>query len=185
MCVLVEFDELKLGVDEQGRARSFFPDDPEKRRWVPIYRRTQYSTSEHGVARQQFPLTLAWAFTHWKSQGMNLPLARIRIGARVAAMAGVGYVAVSRVTHLRKLIFDVDLPPWEVFQQARDKAAFRSRRRFELRLQARFSRTLRKYGFCEADPWTRKEAVGAEVAEWSACEGPGAKECDLEDGREL
>ena len=77
-------------------------------------------------------------------------------------MPGVGYVAVSRVKHFRKLVFDVDLPAWETFQEACHKARFRSRRRFELRLQARFSRTLRKYGFCEADPWTREEAAAAE-----------------------
>ena len=89
-----------------------------------------------------------------------LQRARIRLGAKVAAVAGVGYVAISRVEHLRRLIFDVDLPPWEVFQEARHKAAFRQRRRFDLRLQAEFSRTLRKYGFCEADPWTKEEAAG-------------------------
>ena len=155
ICVLVEFDELKLPADAHGRVLSFFPDDPDKRRWVPVYRRTHHSTTEAGVARKQFPLTLAWAFTHWKSQGMNLPLARARVGARVAAMPGVAYVAFSRVKHPRQLLFDTDLPPWEVFQRARTTERFRSRRRFELRLQARFSRTLRKYGFCEANPWTR------------------------------
>ena len=73
---------------------------------------------------------------------MNLALARARIGARVAAMPGVAYVAVSRVKHPRHLVFDTDLPSWEVFQRARTTERFRSRRRFELRLQARFSRTL-------------------------------------------
>ena len=92
---------------------------------------------------------------------MTLQRARIRLGAKVAAVTGVGYVAVSRVKHLRNLVFDIDLPPWEVFQQARYSPAFRSRRRFDLGLQAKFSRTLRKYGFCEADPWTREEAAGA------------------------
>ena len=77
-------------------------------------------------------------------------------------MPGVGFVAVSRVKHIRNLVFDVDLPAWETFQEACHKARFRLRRRYELRLQARFSRTLRKYGFCEADPWTREEAAAAE-----------------------
>lgn len=161
LCVLVEFDELNLK-DEHGNVLSFFPDDPDKQRWVPIYRKKESSSSEEGVARQQFPLTLAWAFTHWKSQGMNLALARARIGAKVAGQPGVGYVSVSRVKHPRHLVFDADLPPWSAFQKARETEKFRVRLRFELRLQARFSRTLRKYGFCRADPWTREEAAAAE-----------------------
>ena len=58
LCVLVEFDEVNFK-DEQGRPRTFFPDDPAKRNWVPVLRSTQYSSSESGVARQQLPLTLA------------------------------------------------------------------------------------------------------------------------------
>ena len=120
LCVLVEFDELLLPLDEHGKRLSFFPDDSDKQRWVPIYREKESSSSEPGIARQQFPLTLAWAFTHWKSQGMNLPLARARIGERVAGIPGVGYVAVSRVKHPRHLVFDTDLPSWSAFQKARE-----------------------------------------------------------------
>ena len=49
-----------------------------------------------------------------------------------------------------------------MFQDAQWKANFRARRRFEWRLSAKASRTLRKYGFCRADPWTRQEAAIAE-----------------------
>ena len=38
LCVLVEFDEVNLK-DEQGKPLTFFPDDYEKRRWIPIYRK--------------------------------------------------------------------------------------------------------------------------------------------------
>ena len=45
--------------------------------------------------------------------------------------------------------------------KARRTLAFRERRRFELRQEAKASKTLRKYGFCEADSWTREEAAVA------------------------
>ena len=67
ICVFVEFEDVDLGTDEQGRPRSYFPDEPEKRKWIPIYRETAYSVSEQDVCRKQFPLTLAWALTHWKA----------------------------------------------------------------------------------------------------------------------
>ena len=72
LCVFVEFDSVNLGVDEAGRPRSFFPDDPVRRNWVPIFRQKVSSTVEEHVARENFPLQLAWALTHWKAQGMTL-----------------------------------------------------------------------------------------------------------------
>ena len=42
--------------------------------------------------------------------------------------------------------------------QAPRSLAFRERKRFELRQEAKASRTLRRYGFCEADVWTEEEA---------------------------
>ena len=42
--------------------------------------------------------------------------------------------------------------------KAKKTPAFRERKRFELRARARASRTLRKYGYCEADVWTGEEA---------------------------
>ena len=48
-----------------------------------------------------------------------------------------------------------------MFQEAQYKANFRARRRFELRLRALASNTLRKYGFCEADLWSEVESVAA------------------------
>ena len=76
LCVFVEFDSVNLGDGADGRPRSFFPDDPVRRNWVPIFRQTASSTTEEHVKREQFPLTLAWALTHWKAQGMTLARAR-------------------------------------------------------------------------------------------------------------
>ena len=44
---------------------------------------------------------------------------------------------------------------------ARRKPTYRARRRFELRQEAAASRTLRKYGFCEADVWLPDERKAA------------------------
>ena len=72
-------------------------------------------------------------------------------------------MAVPRVKHVEHIVFEEDLPPWEAFQEAKLETSFRDRRRMELRLLARFSRTPRKYGFCERDPWTEREADVAEA----------------------
>ena len=83
ICVFVEFDSVNLGVDEAGQPRSFFPDDPpagqpgSRRNWVPIFRQKVSSTVEEHVARENFPLQLAWALTHQKAQGMTMRRARI------------------------------------------------------------------------------------------------------------
>ena len=117
---------------------------------------------DRSIIRQQFPLTLAWAVTHWKAQGMTLKRARIRIGRNVAGQPGVAFVAITRVGHPWHLMFDTDLPDFDTFDQAKYKEEFRSRERYELRLKAKASATLRRYGFCAADPWEREEAAVAE-----------------------
>jgi hypothetical protein len=69
VCVIVEFDELKLPDDlSMGEG---------KKRWVPIFHEKTFSGAEEKVTRKQFPLTLAWALTHWKAQGMTLRKVRI------------------------------------------------------------------------------------------------------------
>ncbi len=171
-CVVVDFDDVTLGVDERGTRRSFFPEDPSRARWVPIFGQTKSSNLEENVSREQFPLTLAWALTHWKAQGMTLRRARVHLGQRTVRIAGIAFVAVTRVKHPSHLVFEQDLPDWEVFQAAMHTANFRGRQRFELRLQAAASRTLRRYGFCAADRWTRDDAAMAEeLLRWLQARG--------------
>ena len=165
ICVFVEFDDVHLGEDSSAGRRSFFPGDVEKSRWIPIYRKETSSESEENVVRKQFPLELAWALTHWKAQGMTLPRVRISMGSKTAGQVGVGMVAVTRVKHVRHLVFEKDLSAWEDFQQAKFSADFRGRQRFMLRLRAKFSRTLRRYGrILRAPPerWSDREVEGAE-----------------------
>ncbi len=162
LAVIVEFDEVNLD-GPNGERRSFFS-EPGRERWVPIYHSAPVAASSDAeITREQFPLTLAWALTHWKAQGMTLRRVRICMRSGAAGIAGIGYVAITRVKHVEHVVFEEDLPPWEAFQEAKLKPGFRQRRRMELRLLARFSRTLRKYGSCARDLWTQQERDVAEA----------------------
>ena len=93
---VVEFNEVNLGCDAQGAARTFFPGEPDRVNWVPIFPQETFSNRDEGVRREQFPLVLAWAITHWKAQGMTLRRVRVHLSARSAAVPGVAFVAVTR-----------------------------------------------------------------------------------------
>ena len=55
LCVIVEFDEVKL-----PDGRTFFPREQGKERWIPIFRAAPVvSQSDDQITREQFPLTLA------------------------------------------------------------------------------------------------------------------------------
>ena len=83
-----------------------FPGEPGKERRFPIFRAAPVvSQSDDNITREQFSLTLAWALTHWKAQGMTLARVRIRMSKRTAAAPGIAFVAITRVKHIRHLIF--------------------------------------------------------------------------------
>ena len=157
LCMLIEFDDVNVR-DEHGRPRSFFSDDePEKSRWVPIFKQTVWSLKDEGVSREQYPLVLAWALTHWKAQGMTLAAARVHLSAKTVGVAGLAFVACTRVRHPWDLVFEEDLPEFEEFMKAKKTPAFRRRRRWELRLQHRASETIRRYGFARKMSGGRKK----------------------------
>ena len=160
LCLIVEFDDVNLR-DEHGVLRSFFPGEPEKARWVPIFKKDVWSSNDEGVCRSQFPLVLAWALTHWKAQGMTLAGARVHLSQKTVGVPGLAFVACTRVRHPWDLVFENDLPEYEHFMKARNTPAFRRRKRWELRLQQRASNTIRKYKFCEEDEWRPDEAAAA------------------------
>ena len=160
LCCIVDFDDVNLK-DENGVPRTFFPGEPDKARWVPVFKKDVHSSNDEGVYRSQFPLVLAWALTHWKAQGMTLRAARVYLSAKTVAMPGLAFVACTRVRHPWDLVFENDLPEYEHFMKARATKAFRRRKRWELRLQQRASTTLRKYRFCEEDEWSKDEADAA------------------------
>ena len=164
---MIKLDET--AVDDDGKTyvvtrRRFFEDvDGEDRsRWVPIFHAEGESKVDKNVSRVQFPLVLAWALTHWKAQGMSLRRARVSMGSTVAGTVGVGLVALTRVGHPWHVALETDLPAYEAFAAARVKPEFRSRQRFKLRMLAKWSRTIRKYGFYERDRWEREDSVLAD-----------------------
>ena len=63
--VIVEFDNVDLGRDRTGQRRSFFPGDDSRAKWVPVQRQSGSANGMEHVTREQFPLILAWALTHW------------------------------------------------------------------------------------------------------------------------
>ena len=161
LCCIVEFDDVNFK-DENGVLRTFFPGEPEKARWVPVFRKEVHSCSDEGVYRLQFPLVLAWALTHWKAQGMMLAGFRVHLSQKTVGVAVVAFVASTRVRHPWDLVIEDDLPDYEDLMKARGTVAFRRRRRWELRLQECASITLRKYGFCSEDDWSKDECEAAD-----------------------
>ena len=55
-------------------------------------------------SRLQFPLSLAWAITAHKSQGLTISKAVIDLGKREFA-AGLSFVSISRVRSLNDILF--------------------------------------------------------------------------------
>ena len=70
---------------------------------TPVTATVSVSNSVH--ERQQLPLTLAWALTIYKSQGMTLEKAWIDLGKKETTL-GMTYVALSRARNLSSLIIE-------------------------------------------------------------------------------
>jgi ATP-dependent exoDNAse (exonuclease V) alpha subunit len=79
----------------------FLPDHPHSFPVVPIQR--VWSEQNKTMSRTALPLSLAWALTVHKSQGLTLPKAVVDIG-RHEMSAGISFVALSRVQHLPDLV---------------------------------------------------------------------------------
>ena len=122
--------------------------------------------NESGVTRTQYALTLAWALTPWKAQGMTLELLVVKLG-EAAGRPGVAFVALSRATHPDGLALD-DFPAMSVFQRQTKSKSFKQRQHFERVARAKFSRTIRKYMrdstiYSPEKVWTETEATCADI----------------------
>ena len=104
--------------DERGGRRSFFPGDPLRQNWVPVFPQKVAAATDAGVSREQLPLTLAWALTHWKAQGMTLDKVRVHLSDKTAGVPGIGFVACTRVRHPWDLVFEEDLPAYDHFHES-------------------------------------------------------------------
>ena len=72
---------------------------------VPITPIVSSATTSKNLERHQLPLKLCWGKTILKTQGLTLPNAIIDIGAK-ENVAGLAYVAISRVGKLSDLIIE-------------------------------------------------------------------------------
>ena len=80
---------------------------PSGRVVVPIFpERREFYIDRELCSRTQFPITLSWAITIHKSQGLSLEKAVIRVAGQRDFVPGLLYVAVSRVRSLEGLVFD-------------------------------------------------------------------------------
>ena len=52
---------------------------PERRQWVPFFPREAKEEHDNAITRTQYALTLAWALTPWKAQGMTLERLIVRL----------------------------------------------------------------------------------------------------------
>lgn len=115
--VLVDFPEY--------RGPGFFQ-EPERRTWIPILPVISTSEDDDDVTRIQFPLTLAFALTPWKAQGMTLSKVIVRLGA-AGTKPGVLFVAMTRVRHPDHLMLEDDFPSYSALIKQLANPAFAAR----------------------------------------------------------
>ena len=109
----------------------FFDKDlyPHRIKWVPFFPRTLDMENEP-VSRTQLSLTLAWALTPWKAQGMSLEKVHVKIGA-AASRPGVAFTTLTRARHPDGLLIDDDFPVMSTFQKQRKRQSFTKGQHFE------------------------------------------------------
>ena len=90
------------------------------------------SNIKENVIREQYPLTLAWALTHWKAQGMTLDRVKVQLSDRTAGVPGIAFFASTRVRHPWDIVFEKDLLAMEHFMKARKTPALQRETAFRV-----------------------------------------------------
>merc|ERR1712115_438797 len=116
---------------------------PERRTWIPLRPREHSHENRDGITRIQFPVTLGWAMTTEKAQGMTLRRACISINQR-GGQPGNLFTAMSRVCHVDDLMLD-DFPSMQTIMKQRESINFHKRQAFERNMRVLFSKTLRRH----------------------------------------
>lgn len=131
IAIIVQFD------DDDYIGPSFCKDLPN---CVPIYPVTSFSTN--GLERQQFPLKHAWSITIHKSQGLTLKNCWIDLGPS-EKVAGLTYVAVSRVRKLSNLV--IEPMNFDRLHSIKKTSNYKYRLLEETRLNTLAQKTLQNY----------------------------------------
>ena len=122
---------------------SFFAEN-ELRTWVPLQPRCVPADFDASLTRTQYPLTLGWALTPWKAQGMTLDRVVVDIGCK-AATPGAAFVALTRVRRPSNLLLEDTFPAMAVIMKQRNNPSFAACCRWERQQAGNFSKTLRRH----------------------------------------
>ena len=118
--------------------------DPDKAKWVPITPITRKAVDDAAVTRTQFPLTLAFALTPWKAQGMTLAKEELHT-ENAASTPGVLFTALTRIRHPDTLKLNDNFPSYAQIMKTRTNRSFAMRQHWERKARAKFSRTIRRH----------------------------------------
>ena len=140
---------------------------PPMRTWVPLQPLQANADFDPAVTRTQFPLTLGWALTPWKAQGMTLHKVVVELGSKASSPC-VTFVALTRVRHPDDLLLEDSFPSMQALMKQRNHPSFQARQRWEQQQEALFARTLRKFMrdrtlYSETNVWNSEDAA---LADW-------------------
>ena len=139
LAVVVEFDAYSGPPIFEGNDRQ---------KWVPLKPVEICCEEDAKVKRSQLPLTLAYAITVWKAQGMTLDRVYLEL-ADCVSRPGVAFVALTRVRSINHLCLSDSFPGKDVFDRQQKSQIYKDRIQFEKLAIRYFVQTLKKYGTSE------------------------------------
>ena len=139
--------------NDQYTGPSFFPNDPTRRGWFPIYpikckyhsRRRSENEPYEEHTRTMLPLKLCWAWTAWKTQGMTIKGKIVAYLSTHEAEHGVTHVMFSRVCKLSDIGLKDGIQRSRLCEAIRKQSKMNRRVREEERLKNLATSTWEKY----------------------------------------